>query len=189
MTRKRPYQKWCKEIGNVIKEVFWIFIHHTNVITLPSDEAEMPEMSYLERHFPKTRPPEALNPWVGGVEWEATTYLSTHMDLVNGLLASLPSMEERNQLRDELRASSFERVVGSLRLCKEKFYPSPHDVMREWVAAGVEDGWTVDSVRMFCQAQEGTSPTKSPSKDKKPAPKLDLPNFDIPGMDRWVDKP
>ena len=61
--------------------------------------------------------------------------------------------------------------------------------MREWVAAGVEDDWAVDNVRMQCQAAEGSSPTKSPSKDKKQAPKLDLPNFDIPGIDRWVDKP
>lgn len=187
MTRSRPYQKWCKEVGNVIKEVFWIFIHSTNVIPLPSDDEKTVEGSYLDRHYPKSRPPEVLNPWVGGVEWEATNYLSAHMDLINGLLASLPTTAERNQIRDDLKASGFEKVIASLRLCKEKFYPAPHDVMREWVAAAVEDGWDVDAVRMAKQGGE-ISPIKSPKKSA-PAPKLEMPKFDmdIPGIDRWAE--
>lgn len=186
MTRKRPYQRWCKEVTNVVKEVFWIFIHYTNVISLPSEleiqsAAEVPTIPYQERHFPKTRPPEALNPWVGGVEWEATNYLAAHLDLINGLVASLPTKEERNQVREEMKVSGFERTLGSLRLCKEKFYPAPHEVMREWVGAAAEDGWVVDDVRMGVQAVESASPTKTSSKENKPAPKLDLPNFELGG--------
>jgi hypothetical protein len=34
-SRVAPYQVWCKEMTNVTKEVFWIFIHHLNVIPVP----------------------------------------------------------------------------------------------------------------------------------------------------------
>lgn len=192
MTKNRPYQRWCKEIGNVIKEVFWIFIHYTNIVALPSELEQsqstnvIAEESYLDKHFPKQRQPEALNPWVGGVEWDATTYLAAHMDLVNGLIASLPTKEERNKVREELKISGLERAISSLRLCKEKFYPAPHEVMREWVAAAVADGWWVDDVRMGVQVVESASPTKSPSKENKPPPKLDLPGLDALKDDQWL---
>lgn len=194
MTKSRPYQKWCKEIRNVTQEVFWIFIHFGNVVQLPagadqhSTSATSSE-AYLDRQFPKARAPEALNPWVGGVEWEATNYLAAHMDLVNGLLASLETSQERTNVREQLKASGFEKTISSLRLCKEKFYPAPHETLRQWVAAAVEDSWEVDDVRQSQKSVESASspaksPSKSPSKENKQPPKLELPNFQTPGDGR-----
>lgn len=193
--QNRPYRVWCKEVTNVTKEVFWIFLHHLNVIPLPkadpkSDDPFVEKRTadprpYHQRHFPPPRPPVPAAPYVGGVEWDATNYLAAHLDLLNGLIASLPTVEARNQLRAELRASGFEKVMGgSLRTCKEKFYSSVHECLRTWVAAAAEDGWAYTPVREGPpRSGEPGSPTKSPKKapgspkkgalDEKP-PKLEL---------------
>ncbi|QKX55708.1 uncharacterized protein TRUGW13939_02805 [Talaromyces rugulosus] len=172
----RPYRVWSKEVTNVTKEVFWIFLHHLNVIPMARQEDDQ-EQSYLARHFPVPRPPVPAAPYVGGVEWDATNYLASHLDLMNGLIACFPTREQRNTLREELHASGFEKVMGgSMRTCKEKFYGAVHDCLRTWVSAAREDGWDYRFVR---EGPEPGSPSKSPKKScqKKQAeepPKLAL---------------
>ena len=186
MHQTRPYRVWCKEVVNVTKEVFWIFLHNLNVIALPSPDAHS-GLSYAEAHFPKERPPVPAAPYVGGVEWEATNYMASHLDLLNGIIASLPTAAERNSLRYEMKVSGFERMMGgSLRTCKEKFYGAVHDGLRTWVAAAAADGWDVRDVRMGPPAEEkkrsGTGKA-SPKKKKKEAQeefqKIALPQLDL----------
>ncbi|AEO58892.1 hypothetical protein MYCTH_2306612 [Thermothelomyces thermophilus ATCC 42464] len=212
MRRERPYRVWCKEVVNVTKEVFWIFLHNLNIIPLPSadnkqgqssstdqsgcegatttttttttsttnnttaangnnnhnnnnnnnnNSSSSPDpshhISYLIRHFPQERPPVPAAPYVGGVEWDATNYLASHLDLLNAIIACTgPTAAERNALRAQLRISGWERCLGgSLRLCKEKFYGSVHDGLRRWVAAAAEDGWDVRDVRYGPPPPEG----------------------------------
>lgn len=147
MHTSRPYRTWCKEVTNVTKEVFWIFLHHMNVIPVvhPTSESEV----FARAYFPAARAPHPAAPYVGGVEWEATQYLATHLDLLNGLIVSLPTQAERNQMREELRQSGFEKVMGiNLRTCKEKFYGGVHEGLRSWVAAAKADDWpTAEDVR------------------------------------------
>lgn len=184
----RPYKMLCKEIVSVTKEVFWIFLHQTNVIPViqldhrgsssyptvdshstiqlyetnqfhhpssadwPKDSRSSSSSStddYSKIYFPRERPPVPAAPYVGGVEWEATNYISTHLDLLNALIASLPNLSARNAVRTDLRLSGFEKVMGvSLRTCKEKFYGSVHDGLKTWVSAASADGWnTVDHIR------------------------------------------
>ena len=220
MRRDRPYRVWCKEVVNVTKEVFWIFLHNLNVVSLPSTGEKKPsspsklpttpidqpttltkltpvecgapakpgsQLDYLARHFPQERPPVPAAPYVGGVEWEATNYLASHLDLMNAILACTgPTSEQRNQLRAELRISGWERCMGaSLRLCKEKFYGAVHDGLRRWVAAAVEDGWDVRDVR-YGPAPESrsASPAKragggGANKPKEAPPKLEMPKLDF----------
>jgi hypothetical protein len=122
-------------------------------------------------------------PYIGGVEWDATTYLTAHLDLLNGLITSIPTASARNTLRSELKASGFEKVLGStLRTCKEKFYGGVHDGLRAWVAAAVEDGWDTQYVREGPTLEEqarGYSPKKSPKKKIEPAPKIEAPRLDL----------
>lgn len=177
MAKPRPYQRWCKETTNVTKEVFWIFLHHLN--TVPCSPTGFPSASepYSARHFPRERPPVPAAPYVGGVEWEATNYLASHLDLMNGFLASIPVMSQRNRLREELRASGFEQLMGgTLRLCKEKFYGAVHDGLRTWVDAAAEDGWETFDVR---QGPAKPLPKSTPASPQKkmaaPPPRLELP--------------
>jgi hypothetical protein len=222
MRRERPYRVWCKEVVNVSKEVFWIFLHNLNVIALPpsakirsnaeeqseqrtegmplisgavstsSSESSRSSYSYMLEHFPQELPPVPAAPYVGGVEWDATNYLASHLDLINGIIASLETREDRNRLREHLRISGWERCMGStLRLCKEKFYGSVHAGLKTWVAAAYEDGWDVRDVR--CGPPVDTKPNntvrnKSPMKKKAVgAPKLDMPKLDL-GFEETQEK-
>jgi hypothetical protein len=54
MRQPRPYQVWCKELVDVTKEVFWIFLHHLNVVSLPSTSGTA-EPKAVE----KTPPPDS----------------------------------------------------------------------------------------------------------------------------------
>jgi hypothetical protein len=208
MRQDRPYRVWNKEVVSVTKEVFWIFLHNLNVVSLPTDKGTasgcttpsspalgMPpnldnHSAYMMRHFPQERPPVPAAPYVGGVEWDATNYLASHLDLLNAILACTPTQQARNAFRADLRISGWERCMGSsLRLCKEKFYGSVHDGLRTWVAAAAADGWDVKDVR-FGPPPESKSPPKRAGGGQKmkaeEAPKLDMPKLDFGGEKRGV---
>jgi hypothetical protein len=203
MRQPRPYRVWCKEVVNVTKEVFWIFLHSLNVVSLPGArkrhedspshhdtststiestksssagfDVSNPHHVYMAKHFPQELPPVPAAPYVGGVEWDATNYLSSHLDLVNGIIASLPTREERNELREELRVSGWEKCMGNtLRTCKEKFYGCVHASLRCWVAAAVEDDWETRDVRCGVNID-----TRSPRKPIKKGPVEAAPKIDM----------
>ncbi|KAF2724799.1 hypothetical protein K431DRAFT_217215 [Polychaeton citri CBS 116435] len=197
MHAPRPYKLWCREVSNVTREVFWIFLHHLNVIPLPrpssssrantAEEREVLAMTYTQRHFPGARPPVPAAPYIGGVEWDATTYLTAHLDLVNGLISSLATTRTRNELRGQLQASGFERIAGgTMRTCKEKFYGGVHDGLKSWVGAAAEDEWETKYVREGPTQEEQadqakkflSSPKKSPKKKEEP-PQLEVPKLDL----------
>ncbi|KAG8530971.1 uncharacterized protein KY384_004328 [Bacidia gigantensis] len=184
MHHPRPYRIWQKEISDVTKEVFWIFLHNMNIVPYP-DQPLDGTSTYKDRHFPKPHPPIPTAPYIGGVEWDATTYLTTHLDLLNGILAALPTTDERNALRQELKDSAFEKVMGaSLRTCKEKFYGSVHEALSTWVGAAREDGWNVQGVREGALPKTApNSPKKSASPAKKEKGKGDPPKLDMPKLD------
>ncbi|KAI1327383.1 armadillo-type protein [Xylariaceae sp. FL0255] len=189
MQRERPYRVWSKEATNVTKEVFWIFLHHFNVVYLARNKEPraVDSLTYMQTHFPQERPPVPAAPYVGGVEWDATNYLASHLDLLNAIIACTPTTGERNELRSLCRISGWERCMGSsLRLCKEKFYSHVHDGLRTWLAAAAEDGWDVRDVRYG--PSEPQSPSKkqaSKAKNEPAAPKIDMPKLDL-GLDSPV---
>ena len=171
----RPYKVWCREVVNVTKEVFWIFLHHLNVVPVIDITEGAEGGSFEKSYFPGLRAPHPAAPYVGGVEWEATQYLATHLDLLNGLIVSMSNREERNRLREDLKQSGWEKAMGgTLRTCKEKFYGGVHDGLKLWVAAAKADGWSFEDVRAG-PPREAASPRKSPTKRKQDeAPKIAL---------------
>ncbi|KAF2130249.1 GTPase binding protein-like protein Rid1 [Dothidotthia symphoricarpi CBS 119687] len=195
MHQPRPYQVWCKEMSNVTKEVFWIFIHHLNVIPVPPQSSldGFPK-SYAKTHFPGPRAIVPAAPYVGGVEWDATNYIATHIDLLNGLIASLPTRSARNELRQEFKVSGFEKLMGHLRACNPKYYGAVHDSVKVWIGAALEDDWDIKPVRMGPGDGKGSmSPLKqSPKKKVEQAPQLQAPKMDLGlglglGFDKEID--
>ncbi|ROW08319.1 hypothetical protein VMCG_03018 [Cytospora schulzeri] len=221
MRRERPYRVWNKEVVNVTKEVFWIFLHQLNVVALPAGHKSSEDirstasntdtaaqsssnrapntattndpLAYMTRHFPQERPPVPAAPYVGGVEWDATNYLASHLDIMNAILACTPTKSERNSLREEFRISGWERCLGgSLRLCKEKFYPAVHDALRTWVAAAADDGWDVRDVRYGPPPESrSNSPKKAAggAGGKKKAAEEPPPRLEMPKLDFMLDGP
>ena len=215
MRRERPYRVWCKEAVSVTKEVFWIFLHHLNIVSLPpssthastldkidgdgcptgnpeptidAGSGSSDQFAYMARHFPQERPPVPAAPYVGGVEWDATNYLAGHLDLMNAIIACTgPTAQDRNALRAELRISGWERCLGgSLRLCKEKFYGSIHDGLRTWVAAAAADGWDVRDVRYGPPPESrSASPAKRTGGGKKKVE--EAPKIEMPKLDLGID--
>ena len=196
----RPFRVWNKELDNLTKEVFWIFLHHTNIIPFPPEHSAPAAMdsgdvsSYRARHFPREHPPVPAAPYIGGVEWEATTYVTAHLDLINGIIASLPSRDDRNAVRQQLKDSGFEKLMGGyLRTCKEKFYGSVHEALSVWIGAAREDGWAYKDVKEGPPREEMVkrSPQKSggggggKNKGGKKAgeqaapPRLEMPKLDL----------
>ncbi|WEW60788.1 hypothetical protein PRK78_006276 [Emydomyces testavorans] len=185
MHQPRPYQLWCKEMSNVTKEVFWIFLHHFNVV--PVAKAENSSLPFIQRYFPPPHTPVPAAPYIGGVEWDATNYLATHLDLINGLLASLPTVEERNELRTYLRASGLEKVMGrNLRTCKEKLYPAVHEGLKVWVSAAADDGWDYQCVREGPPRDAPPSAPRSPIKGCGSPKKLGIVGDAPPKLDLKV---
>jgi hypothetical protein len=193
MRRDRPYRVWCKEVVNVTKEVFWIFLHNLNVIALPSSPSDAisgTQHTYMISHFPQELPPVPAAPYVGGVEWDATNYLASHLDLINGILSSFETKNERNCLREQLRVSGWERCMGAtLRQCKEKFYGCVHAGLRSWVAAAFEDDWDVRDVRCGPPVEAKSPSRKSPAKQKKveEVPRIEMPKLDF-GFDKKEER-
>lgn len=190
MHQPRPFQVWCKEITNVTKEVFWIFIHHLNVVPLPAPSDD-PSKSYAKTHFPGQRAIVPAAPYVGGVEWDATNYIATHLDLLNGILASLPTREIRNTLRSELKVSGFEKVLGHLRTCNPKYYGAVHDAVRVWIGAALEDGWEVRDVRMGPpdgKPAVGSPIKQSPKKKAEKAPQIQAPKMELGNLSLGFQK-
>ncbi|OBT86972.1 hypothetical protein VE02_04602 [Pseudogymnoascus sp. 03VT05] len=189
MHQERPYRVWCKEVVNVTKEVFWIFLHTLNVVAVPDDSAQPPvagddELEYMHTHFPTPLPPLPTAPYVGGVEWEATNYITSHLFLVNGIISCLPP-SRRTELRAQLRISGWERCLGgSLRTCKEKFYGGVHVALREWVGAALADGWEVSEVR-FGKRSEPRSGSPRKVKKGEEAPRLGGLDLGQSGGGKW----
>ena len=176
----RPYRTWNKELNNLTKEVFWIFLHHHNIIPYPRAPSDPNMSSYQERHFPKEHTPVPAAPYIGGVEWDATAYLTAHLDLINGFIASLPTQPERNKLRREMRDSGFEKLMGAnFRTCKEKFYGSVHEALSIWIGAAREDGWPDKDVRQGPPKEETVKSPVKKGKKKDQAPKLEMPKLDL----------
>ena len=192
MHQSRPYQVWCKEMSNVTKEVFWIFIHNLNVIPVPpAPTVDGPPKSYAKTHFPGQRAIVPAAPYVGGVEWDATNYLATHIDLLNGLIAALPTREARNTFRHECQISGFEKLMGHLRACNPKYYGAVHDSIKVWIGAALEDDWDVKPVRMGPGEGKSTttSPVKmSPKKKAEKPPQIQAPKLDFGlGFDKEIN--
>jgi hypothetical protein len=195
MRRDRPYRVWCKEVVNVTKEVFWIFLHNLNVIALPSSSSSTSEAvdmqhAYMIHHFPQELPPVPAAPYVGGVEWDATNYIASHLDLINGIISSLKTKDQRNTLREQLRVSGWERCMGvTLRQCKEKFYGGVHAGLRSWVAGAFDDGWDVRDVRCGPPVEVKSPSKKSPVKQKKveEVPRIEMPKLDF-GLDKKKER-
>lgn len=94
----------------------------------------------------------------GGVEWNATEYLTQHLALLNTILETL-EIRQRMVVRRDMRNCGFESVLGGkLRKASREYYPGLHGELQRWCWEGHRDGWKVfDVARGFgCDMGEET---------------------------------
>ncbi|KDN40730.1 hypothetical protein RSAG8_07905, partial [Rhizoctonia solani AG-8 WAC10335] len=179
----RIYKTYLQEFSDICRDYFWVFCHPGNTIWLLSkvDEAK------VER-------PRAPGGMTGGVEFEAMTYLTTHLRLVNAISRvaadqQLPPSDEMSahKFHSDLFASGFERILATARKASTAYYPTLHLEISRYVQVTQEVRfelpWTL--ARMvgnppsgFMKSTEVRSGSSSRSGTPAgPRPPLPMPNF------------
>ncbi|CAE6363606.1 unnamed protein product [Rhizoctonia solani] len=179
----RIYKTYLQELSDVCRDYFWVFCHPGNTIWALSrvDEAK------VER-------PRAPGGMTGGVEYEAMTYLTTHLRLVNAVSRiaadqQLPPSDEMSahKFHSDLFASGFERILATARKASTAYYPTLHLELSRYVQltqeVHFELPWTL--ARMvgnppsgMMKPTEGRSGSNSRSGTPAgPRPPLPMPNF------------
>ncbi|KEP48736.1 diaphanous GTPase-binding domain protein [Rhizoctonia solani 123E] len=179
----RIYKTYLQELSDVCRDYFWVFCHPGNTIWLLAkvDEAK------VER-------PRAPGGMTGGVEYEAMTYLTTHLRLINAISRiaadqQLPSTDEMSahKFHADLFASGFERILATARKASTAYYPALHLEISRYVQLTLEVRfevpWTL--ARMLgnppaglMKPNDGRSGSSSRSGTPAgPRPPLPMPNF------------
>ncbi|CAE6465493.1 hypothetical protein ACGC1H_002546 [Rhizoctonia solani] len=179
----RIYKTYLQELSDVCRDYFWVFCHPGNTIWLLAkvDEAK------VER-------PRAPGGMTGGVEYEAMTYLTTHLRLINAISRiaadqQLPPSDEMSahKFHADLFASGFERILATARKASTAYYPALHLEISRYVQLTLEVRfevpWTL--ARMvgnppagLMKPNEGRSGSSSRSGTPAgPRPPLPMPNF------------
>ncbi|CAE7176245.1 unnamed protein product [Rhizoctonia solani] len=179
----RIYKTYLQELSDVCRDYFWVFCHPGNTIWLLSkvDEAK------VER-------PRAPGGMTGGVEFEAMTYLTTHLRLINAIARiaadqQLPPSDEMSahKFHSDLFASGFERMLATARKASTAYYPTLHLEISRYIQltqeVRFEIPWTL--ARMvgnppsgFIKSNDGRSGSSSRSGTPAgPRAPLPMPNF------------
>ncbi|KZT52327.1 hypothetical protein CALCODRAFT_502444 [Calocera cornea HHB12733] len=118
----RIYKNHLAELSDICRDYFWVFCHPGNAIW----QLEEVDESVVER-------PRAPGGMTGGVEFEAMSYLTTHLRFINAtakaaIEQNLPSTSELSARRfhEDLFASGLERILAIIRKASATYYPTLH---------------------------------------------------------------
>ncbi|KAJ6259806.1 hypothetical protein Dda_5447 [Drechslerella dactyloides] len=142
----RPYTRWSGEVARLTYETGWVWYHPSNRIALREDVD--PEVPYNIAHFPTPREFMAIDGGsVSSVENHVANYAALHLEIMNAIIAYLPTVGERNDFRELIRRSGMERTMGTvLRLAGKgphyEHLANLHSALSDWVTAAKADEWT-----------------------------------------------
>ncbi|KAH9944810.1 armadillo-type protein [Amylocystis lapponica] len=133
----RIYKTYVQELSDVCRDFFWVFCHNDNTIWNLDQTDEG-----------KVEKPRAPGGMTGGVEFEAMTYLTTHLKFINALAQSarglaLPPTHELSayRLHNDLFLSGLERILLMARKASTTYYPMLHLEIARYVANAVQAGF------------------------------------------------
>jgi len=141
--RPRIYKAYLQELSDVCRDYFWIFCHPNNTIWVLAETDEA-----------RVEKPRAPGGMTGGVEFEAMSYLTAHLRLLNAFVKAaqdlnMPKEHElsAHQLHVDLFLSGIERVLLIARKASTTYYPTLHlEISRYVDLAGLaryELPWTL----------------------------------------------
>ncbi|UTT93071.1 hypothetical protein NDA17_006409 [Ustilago hordei] len=138
----RPFKTYVVELGTICRDYFWIFCHSQNRFW---------RFEELQDRIDSIRGPKVPGGMTGGVEFEAMSYITVHLGLINAIATILGQVKAHQlpkpvmtavEFHEALFTSGIEKVLGTLRRASQSYYSNTHlEVSRYmWLArgAGVE---------------------------------------------------
>lgn len=134
----RPFKTYVMELGTICRDYFWIFCHSQNRYW---------RFEQLQDRIDSIRGPKVPGGMTGGVEFEAMSYITVHLRLINSIATILSQVKVHQlprpsmtaiEFHDALFKSGIERVLGTLRRASQNYYSNVHlEVARYmWLAKG-----------------------------------------------------
>lgn len=111
-TRPRVLRAFVGELMQVCSEFFWIFCHHSNTVWDADGDA-----------CASARAPRVPNGITASVEFDAMSYITAHLRLLNALASALG---HKQALSDDLTASGIVPVLDTLRRASQAYYSELH---------------------------------------------------------------
>lgn len=111
-TRPRVLRAFVGELMQVCTEFFWIFCHHSNAVWDADGDA-----------CASARAPRAPDGITASVEFDAMSYITAHLRLLNALAGALGHTQA---LSDDLVASGIVPVLDTLRRASQAYYSGLH---------------------------------------------------------------
>ncbi|KAF3930956.1 hypothetical protein ABW19_dt0210383 [Dactylella cylindrospora] len=138
------YVDWVGEFNRMTFETGWMWYHPGNKISVREVDPTLP---FNVAHFPPPRQflkIEGANH--GCAEMAATNYAALHIDIMNAIIAYLPTREERNEFRSQLRRCNMEKIMGEILRQAGKgeeyaHHANLHSAMTTYVTAAKADEW------------------------------------------------
>ncbi|KAH8100969.1 armadillo-type protein [Cristinia sonorae] len=142
----RIYKTYLQELSDVCRDYFWVFCHPNNTI-----------WSLDEVDEGKVERPRAPGGMTGGVEFEAMSYMTMHLKLINAIAKvvedlDLPKESELSPHRfhSDMFLSGIDRILLIARKASTTYYPTLHLEIARYIAAvgraGYETPWTVSKL-------------------------------------------
>ncbi|EJU05073.1 hypothetical protein DACRYDRAFT_114355 [Dacryopinax primogenitus] len=130
----RIYKSYLAELSDICRDYFWVFCHPANGVWA----LEEVDVGGVER-------PRAPGGMTGGVEFEAMSYLTTHLKFTNAMAKAaaeqnLPPAHELSAKRfhEDLFASGLEKILATVRKASTTYYPALHLEIARYVRLAVQ---------------------------------------------------
>ncbi|MBW0537887.1 hypothetical protein O181_077602 [Austropuccinia psidii MF-1] len=126
--RSRPFKTFVGEFVGVLMDYFWVFCHSEN---------QFWDLKLIDEE--KLEAPKVPSGMTGGVEYEAMSYCTAMMKLLNQLIKTSDDDEEAIRIHAELFESGFERCLITLRKSSTAYYPMVHLEIARYLELGIKN--------------------------------------------------
>ncbi|PWN34828.1 uncharacterized protein FA14DRAFT_132626 [Meira miltonrushii] len=184
----RPFKGWVTELLNVNRDYFWVFCHSSNRFWALQDV-----------NIDEAQAPKVPGGMTGGVEFEAMSYLTSQVRLINLVARRLLKVENAaHDFHCLLFASGIERLLAITRKASQTYYQQLHLELARYFDLARKAGFRLpveleawqsvpqllpvtslmSSERTFKSSTEFKQPPNPPQ--KAPSPPLALPDLGAP---------
>ncbi|CDR99391.1 hypothetical protein [Sporisorium scitamineum] len=139
----RPFKTYILEVSCVCRDYFWIFCHSQNFFW---------RFEELQDKIDSIQGPKVPGGMTGGVEFEAMSYVTAHLKLINAIAGALVQIKSHQlprptmtalEFHSSLFASGVERVLATLRRASQHHYPTMHLEVARYMCLARQAGFAL----------------------------------------------